>query len=95
MLVFVFDMGLLWWVRLNFLKRPLRLRLHLRCLADLDPAGELLYRFASAPESSRIPAADFYNSSEQQLATKSDNDEFSDDVSERIGRTQEISLPST
>ncbi len=95
MLILVFNTGLLWRRNLNFLVQPLCLRLHLRCLVDLNPAGELLYRFAPARASSRIPVADLYNSSEQQLATKSDNDEFQNDVSERISRTQEISLPST
>ncbi len=95
MLILVFNTGLLWRRKLNFLMQPLCLRLHLRCLVDLNHAGELSYRFAPACASSRIPLADLHDSPEPQLATKSDNDEFQNDVSERISRTQEISLPST
>ena len=69
--------------------------LYFKRLADLTFAGELLNRCGPALASGRIPASDLHDGPEPQLAAKGDNDEFPHDVSERIGRAQEVSLPST
>ncbi len=87
MLIFEFNTGLLERMKRNFLGHPLCLRLHLRYLVDLNPAGELLYRFAPACASGRVPLADLHDRPEPQLPTHTDNNEFPDDMSERIGRT--------